>query len=264
MATQQVNERLAALTAAGTSVWLDQIKRSLIATGELRRLVEEESLRGVTSNPTIFNQAILGSEDYDGQLAELARAGKDTHAIYQELAIKDIQDACDVLRVVYDESDGADGFVSFEVDPDLAFDTQRTMEQAREYWGRVDRPNLMIKIPGTAEGVPAIEEMIYEGRNINVTLLFGVEAYAHVAEAFIRGLERRHAEGTSLDIASVASFFVSRVDTEVDKRLEGTGHDELLGKAGLANARSAYLRFKEIFYGERFAALRDAGARVQR
>src|SRR5919197_1465620 len=264
MATQQVNECLAALTAAGTSVWLDQIKRSLLTTGELRRLVEEESLRGVTSNPTIFNQAILGSEDYDDQLAESARAGKDTRAIYQDLAIKDIQDACDVLRVVYDESDGTDGFVSFEVDPDLAFDTRRTIEQAREYWDRVDRPNLMIKIPGTSEGVPAIEEMIYEGRNINVTLLFGVEEYAQVAEAYIRGLERRQQEGKSVDINSVASFFVSRVDTEVDKRLEGTGHDELLGTSGIANARAAYQRYKEIFLGERFAALRDAGARVQR
>src|SRR4051794_3280865 len=264
MATQQVNERLAALTAAGTSIWLDQIKRSLISTGELQRLVEEDSLRGVTSNPTIFNQAILGSDDYDEQLAEAAREGLDDRGIYQELAIRDIQDACDVLRVVYDESGGKDGFVSLEVDPDLAFDTQRTMEQAREYWARVDRPNLMIKIPGTAEGVPAIEEMIYEGRNINVTLLFGVEKYARVAEAYIRGLERRLEEGQSVDIASVASFFVSRVDTEVDKRLEGTGHDELLGKAGIANARAAYQRYKQIFLGERFAALRDAGARVQR
>jgi transaldolase / glucose-6-phosphate isomerase len=264
MATQQVNERLAALTAAGTSVWLDQIKRALITTGELQRLVEEDSLRGVTSNPTIFNAAILGSDDYDEQLAEAAHEGLDDRGIYQELAIRDIQDACDVLRVVYDSSDGADGFVSFEVDPDLAFDTDRTMEQAREYWDRVDRPNLMIKIPGTAEGTPAIEEMIYEGRNINVTLLFGVEEYAQVAEAYIRGLERRLDEGKSLDVESVASFFVSRVDTEVDKRLEGTGHDDLLGKAGIANARAAYQRYEEIFLGERFAALRDAGARVQR
>jgi transaldolase/glucose-6-phosphate isomerase len=264
MATQQVNERLAALTAAGTSIWLDQIKRSLITTGELQRLVEEDSLRGVTSNPTIFNQAILGAEDYDEQLAEAAREGKDNRGIYQELAIRDIQDACDVLRVVYDESGGQDGFVSFEVDPDLAFDTDRTMEQAREYWDRVDRPNLMIKIPGTAEGTPAIEEMIYEGRNINVTLLFGVEEYAQVAEAYIRGLERRLEEGKSVDIASVASFFVSRVDTEVDKRLEGAGHDDLLGKAGIANARAAYQRYEEIFLGERFAAVRDAGAAVQR
>jgi transaldolase/glucose-6-phosphate isomerase len=264
VATQQVNERLAALTAAGTSIWLDQIKRALISTGELQRLVEEDSLRGVTSNPTIFNQAILGSDDYDEQLAELARAGKDNRGIYQELAIRDIQDACDVLRVVYDESGGKDGFVSFEVDPDLAFDTQRTIEQAREYSDRVDRPNLMIKIPGTAEGTPAIEEMIYEGRNINVTLLFGVEEYAQVAEAYIRGLERRVEEGKSVDINSVASFFVSRVDSEVDKRLEGAGHDDLLGKAGIANARAAYQRYEQIFLGERFAALRDAGAAVQR
>jgi transaldolase / glucose-6-phosphate isomerase len=264
MATQQVNERLAALTAAGTSVWLDQIKRALITTGELQRLVEEDSLRGVTSNPTIFNQAILGSDDYDEQLAEAAREGLDDRGVYQELAIRDIQDACDVLRVVYDESGGTDGFVSFEVDPDLAFDTGRTMEQVREYWDRVDRPNLMIKIPGTSEGVPAIEEMIYEGRNINVTLLFGVEEYAQVAEAYIKGLERRLEEGKSVDIASVASFFVSRVDTEVDKRLEGAGHDDLLGKAGIANARAAYQRYEEIFLGERFAALRDAGAEVQR
>jgi transaldolase/glucose-6-phosphate isomerase len=264
MATQQVNERLAALTAAGTSIWLDQIKRSLMTTGELQRLVEEDSLRGMTSNPTIFNQAMLGSDDYDEQLAELAREGKSTREIYQGMAIRDIQDAADVLRVVYDQTDGGDGFVSFEVDPDLAFDTQRTIEQTREYWERVDRPNLMIKIPGTAEGVPAIEEMTYEGRNINVTLLFGVEEYSAIAEAYIRGLERRLDEGKSVDMRSVASFFVSRVDTEVDKRLEGTGHDELLGRAGIANARAAYLRFKEIFYGERFARLREAGARVQR
>jgi transaldolase / glucose-6-phosphate isomerase len=264
MATQQVNERLAALTAAGTSIWLDQIKRSLISSGELQRLVEEDSLRGVTSNPTIFNAAILGSDDYDEQLAEAAREGLDDRGIYQELAIRDIQDACDVLRVVYDESGGKDGFVSFEVDPDLAFDTERTMEQAREYWERVDRPNLMIKIPGTKEGTPAIEEMIYEGRNINVTLLFGVEEYAQVAEAYIRGLERRLDEGKSVDINSVASFFVSRVDTEVDKRLEGKDHDDLLGKAGIANARAAYQRYEEIFLGERFAALQDAGAAVQR
>jgi transaldolase/glucose-6-phosphate isomerase len=267
MATQQVNERLAAITAAGTSVWLDQIGRQLIESGELRRLVEEDSLRGVTSNPTIFNAAILGAPDYDDQLGELARAGKTTREIFQELAIKDIQDGCDVLRSVYDETNGYDGYVSFEVDPDLAFDTDKTMAQAREYWQRVDRPNLMIKIPGTDEGVPAIEQMIYEGLNINVTLLFAVAAYERVAEAFIRGLERRHEEGKTVDMQSVASFFVSRVDSEVDKRLENMtppAHTELLGRAGLANARAAYRRFKAIFHGDRFAALREAGASVQR
>jgi transaldolase/glucose-6-phosphate isomerase len=267
MATQQVNERLAALTAAGTSIWLDQIGRQLIESGELRRLVEEDSLRGVTSNPTIFNAAILGAPDYDDQLGECARAGKSTRDIFQEMAIKDIQDGCDVLRSVYDETGGYDGYVSLEVDPDIAFDTDKTMEQARDYWGRVDRPNLMIKIPGTDAGVPAIEEMIYEGLNINVTLLFAVAAYERVAEAFIRGLERRLDEGKTVDMQSVASFFVSRVDTEVDKRLENMSPrapDELMGKAGLANARMAYRRFKEIFHGERFARLREAGASVQR
>src|SRR5215210_3112441 len=264
MATQQINERLAALTAAGTSIWLDQIGRQLIESGELRRLVEEDSLRGVTSNPTIFNAAILGAPDYDDQLGQCARAGKSTREIFQEMAIKDIQDGCDVLRSVYDETNGYDGYVSFEVDPDLAFSTNKTMEQAREYWQRVDRPNLMIKIPGTDEGAPAIEEMIYEGLNINVTLLFSVAAYERVAEAFIRGLERRRDEGKSVDMQSVASFFVSRVDSEVDKRLEAAGNTSLLGRAGLANARAAYRRYKEIFHGERFAALRDAGASVQR
>ncbi len=266
MATQQVNERLAAITAAGTSVWLDQIKRSLITGGELQRLVEENSLRGVTSNPSIFNAAILGSEDYDELLEKLAAEGKDNREIYQEIAIRDIQDGCDILRPVYDDADGDDGFVSLEVDPDLAFDTDKTMAQAREYWERVGRPNLMIKIPATSEGVPAIEQMIYEGLNINVTLLFGVEEYAQVAEAYIKGLERRLADGeTDLSMASVASFFVSRVDTEVDKRLEGHEREqELRGKAGLANARAAYMRFKEIFSGERWERLAAAGARVQR
>jgi len=267
MATRQqtkVNERLAALTAAGTSVWLDEIRRSMIESGELARLVEEDSLRGETSNPTIFNQAILGSSDYDEQLDELLQAGRSTREIYQELVIADIQGACDVLRRVHTDTQHYDGYVSLEVDPDLAFDTERTIEQTREYWGRVDRPNLMIKIPGTLEGLPAIEQMIYEGRNINVTLLFAVEAYEQVTEACIRGLERRHAEGKSLDVHSVASFFVSRVDTEVDQRLEKIGRQDLRGRAGLANARAAYRRFKEIFHGDRFTALAAAGAPVQR
>ncbi len=259
-----VNERLAALTQAGTAVWLDQIRRSLTQGGELRRLVEEDSLRGVTSNPAIFEKAILGSQDYDEQIERLAREGLNTRAVYQDIVIQDVQEACDVLRSVYDELGGADGFVSLEVDPDLAFDSDRTIAQAREYWGRVDRPNVMIKIPGTSECRPAIEQAIYEGININVTLLFSVEAYTAVTEAYIRGLERRHAEGLSLDIRSVASFFVSRVDSEVDKRLEQLGRTHLQGKAAVANARAAYLRFEEIFHGPRFADLLRAGAPVQR
>jgi len=259
-----INERLAALTAAGTSVWLDQIRRSLTEGGELRRLVEEDSLRGVTSNPAIFEKAILGSQDYDEQIERLAREGLNTRSVYQDIVIQDVQEACDVLRSVFDESSGTDGFVSLEVDPDLAFDHERTIAQAREYWGRVDRPNAMIKIPGTPECRPAIEQAIYEAINVNVTLLFSTEAYVAVTEAYIRGLERRHAEGLSLDVQSVASFFVSRVDSEVDKRLEKLGRSELQGKAAVANARAAYVRFEEIFRGERFAALSAAGAPVQR
>jgi transaldolase / glucose-6-phosphate isomerase len=264
MSMLQVNQRLAAITAAGTSIWLDEIRRGLIESGELRRLVEEDSLRGVTSNPTIFNRAILGSEDYDDQIVELALRGTLTRAIYQELVISDIQQACDVLRDVYDATGRHDGYVSLEVDPDLAFDTERTMAQAREYSERVDRPNLMIKIPGTPEGLPAIEEMIYEGHNINVTLLFAVSEYERVMEAYIRGLERRQAEAVDVDVRSVASFFVSRVDTEVDRRLEDLGRTDLFARAGLANARAAYRRFTAVFDGERFAALREAGAPVQR
>ena len=262
--TTQVNERLAALTAAGTSVWLDQIRRSLVEGGELGRMVEEDSLRGVTSNPSIFEKAILGSEDYDDQVRELAEQGASAVEMYEAIAIKDVQMGADVLRGVWESADGADGFVSMEVGPSLARDTEGTLAEARSYWERIDRPNVMIKIPGTPEGVPAIEQAIYEGINVNVTLLFAVEAYADVAEAFIRGLERRHEEGKSLDVHSVASFFVSRVDSAIDKQLEKAGREDLAGRAGLANARAAYRRFKEIFHGERFAALREAGAPVQR
>jgi transaldolase/glucose-6-phosphate isomerase len=259
-----VNERLAALTAAGTSVWLDQIRRSLITGGELARMERELSLRGVTSNPAIFEKAILGSTDYDEQVAELAERGLAAREIYDEIAILDVQLACDVLRGVWDEADQGDGFVSLEVEPAFAHDTDATLRQAHEYWERVDRPNLMIKIPGTEAGVPAIEDAIAAGINVNVTLLFSVESYQAIAEAYIRGMERRSEAGESLDVHSVASFFVSRVDTEVDKRLEESGHEELRGIAAIANARAAYVRFKELFHGERFAELRGAGAPVQR
>ena len=260
----EVNERLARITELGTSIWLDQIRLNLIESGELERLVKYESLRGVTSNPAIFEKAILGSDDYDHLIDEAAHEGLDGRAIYERVAVKTVQDACDVLRPVYDESQGADGFVSIEVEPDIAFDTDKTIESARHYWEAVDRPNVMIKIPGTDEGTPAIEQCIYEGLNINVTLLFSVEAYAKVAEAYIKGLERRKDEGKDMGPQSVASFFVSRVDTEVDKRLEEAGNTELQGTAAVANARAAYKRFQEIFAGERWQVLADAGARVQR
>jgi transaldolase/glucose-6-phosphate isomerase len=261
-APHTVNANLSALAAAGTAPWLDQIRRGLIASGELARLRDECSLRGVTSNPAIFEQAILGSDDYDEALAELAHEGLDALALYERLAITDVQDAADVLRPVHEEF--GDGFVSFEVAPNLANDGERTLAQARDYWQRLDRPNVMIKIPGTEAGLPAIEQAIFEGINVNVTLLFGVERYALVAEAYIRGLERRAQAGLSLEVHSVASFFVSRVDTEVDKRLAALGRGDLAGTAALANARAAYARYEEIFLGERFAALRAAGALVQR
>jgi transaldolase / glucose-6-phosphate isomerase len=264
MSVQQVNERLAALTSAGTSVWLDQIRRSMIDSGELQRMVEEDSLRGVTSNPAIFEKAILGSPDYDEELESLAREGLSAREVYRKMAVKDVQLACDVLRPVYDESGGKDGYVSLEVAPRLAHDTEGTLEQARQYWGLVDRPNVMIKIPATDAGVPAIEQALYEGLNVNVTLLFAVSAYERVMEAFVRAMERRHEEGKPLDRHSVASFFVSRVDTEVDKRLDAAGRTDLAGRAGLANARAAYRAFQAVFEGERFAALREAGCPVQR
>ncbi|MFY9488515.1 MAG: transaldolase [Solirubrobacterales bacterium] len=265
MSTNVVNEKLASITALGTSIWLDQIGRHLIEGGELQRLVDEFSLRGVTSNPAIFEQAIVKSDDYDAEIAEMAAEGLSPLEIYGRIAVKDVKLAAQVLRPVWDQAGGADGFVSLEVAPALARDkTGKTLAEARYYWNEVSCPNLMIKIPGTPEGLDAIEEAIYEGININVTLLFAVERYAAVAEAYIRGLERRHAEGKSLDVHSVASFFVSRVDTLVDKQLAEAGRADLSGRAAVANARAAYAKFKEIFHGERFAALREAGAFVQR
>ena len=261
----EVNQRLARITELGTSIWLDQIRLNLIESGELQRLVERDSLRGVTSNPAIFEKAILGSDDYDELIAEAAEAGMNTRDIYERVAVKTVQDACDVLRPIWDASEGADGFVSIEVEPDIAFDTDKTIESARHYWEAVDRPNVMIKIPGTLEGAPAIEQAISEGINVNVTLLFSVEAYEQVAEAYIKGLERRKAAGEPLTPQSVASFFVSRVDTEVDKRLDALGRPDLKGTAAVANARAAYQSFKKIFHGsERWQQLADAGARVQR
>ncbi len=264
MSVTQVNERLAALTAAGTSVWLDQIRRGMIESGELARMVEEDSLRGVTSNPAIFEKAILGSPDYDADIADAARDGLSAREVYRRLAVRDVQLAADTLRGVYDDTGGKDGYVSLEVAPRLAHDTEGTIEQARMYWGLVDRPNLMIKIPATPEGIPAIEAALYEGLNVNVTLLFAVSAYEDVMQAFIRAMERRRADGRPLDRHSVASFFVSRVDTEVDKRLAAAGREDVQGRAGLANARAAYKAFTRVFRGEQFAALRAAGCPVQR
>src|SRR6201991_263384 len=234
MSATAVNERLAALTAAGTSIWLDQLSRGLIDSGELVRMVEQESLQGVTSNPAIFEKSILGSADYDADLKRLADEGKSAREIYRAMALHDVRAAADVLRPVYDRTGGTDGYVSWEVAPRLAHDTDGTLEQAHMYWDLVDRPNLMIKIPATDEGLPAIEDALFSGMNINVTLLFAVEAYERVMEAFIRAMERRVEAGRPLDRHSVASFFVSRVDAEVDKRLKALGNSDRLGTAGLA------------------------------
>jgi transaldolase len=261
-----VNPNLLSLAEAGTSPWLDFLSRSLVQDGELARLIAEDSLKGMTSNPSIFDKAILDpkSEAYDEQLEALAGEGLDAQAIYEALAIADVQHACDVLRDLYESSNHQDGFVSLEVAADLAHDERRSIEGARTFWQRVKRPNVMIKIPGTPEGVGAIEQGIYEGININVTLLFSVEAYEKVHDAYLNGLERRQREGKSLDVASVASFFVSRVDTAVDKLLEANGHEELYGKAAIANARVAYRNFEAVMASPRWEGLHHGGAHPQR
>lgn len=254
------------LGGQGQSIWLDYIRRNLIRSGELKRMVEEDGIRGVTSNPTIFEKAIAGSTDYDEALgAMLAGDAKaPVEQLYEPLAIEDIQMAADVLRPVYDTSHGEDGYVSLEVSPHLAHDTPKTISEAKRLRAAVDRPNLMVKVPATAAGIPAIEQLIADGLNINVTLMFSMADYNAVARAYIKGLERC-AEPSK--VASVASFFVSRVDTMVDKELEKNGSPAaiaLLGRIAIANSKAVYRRFMEIFHGEGFATLHNRGARVQR
>jgi transaldolase / glucose-6-phosphate isomerase len=253
------------------SVWLDYIRRHLLSSAEFRHMLDDDGLRGMTSNPTIFEKAIAGSTDYDEQLKQLATSPKSVDEIYEALSIADIQMAADALRPIYDESEGRFGYISYEVSPLLANETEGTIVAARRYAELIGRPNLMIKVPSTPAGIPAIEQLISEGRNINVTLMFSMRHYEAVAEAYIRGLERRAKAGQPVDrIASVASVFVSRVDTLVDKRLEeklakapSEALAALVGKSAVANAQLIYQRFKEIFQGDRFSALREKGARVQ-
>ena len=256
------------LLRQGQSIWLDYIRRDLIRTGELKRLVEEDGIRGVTSNPTIFEKAIAGSTNYDDALRALhAKNPKaDAWNLYEGLAIEDIQMAADVLRPVYDETGGADGYVSFEVSPNLAHETHGTISEAKRLREVVDRPNVMIKVPATREGIPAIEELIAVGVNVNITLMFSMSHYEAVARAYLRGLERC---ADPAKVASVASFFVSRVDTMVDRALETLGTAQaqaktLLGKIAIANSKMVYQRFLQIFHGEGFVAMRQRGARVQR
>ena len=254
------------LLKQGQSVWLDYIRRDLVRRGELRRLVEEDGIRGVTSNPTIFEKAIAGSTDYDEALGALLAQDPQANVekLYEPLAVEDIQMAADILRPVYDESDGADGYVSFEVSPHLAHDTERTISEAKRLRAAVGRPNVMIKVPATPAGIPAIEELIAAGVSVNVTLMFSMKHYEAVARAYIKGVERC---ADPAKVASVASFFVSRVDTMADKVLESLGTAQalsLLGKVAIANSKIVYQRFLQIFHGEGFAALRQRGARVQR
>ena len=250
----------------GQSPWIDFIDRDLIASGKLEDLVGD-GIRGLTSNPTIFAKAVATGQ-YDELVRREIEAGDDARQIYEEIAVSDVGDAADVLRTVYDEADGADGFASIEVEPDLADDTEGTVRRARELWTRLERPNVFIKIPATPAGIPAIQQAIAEGINVNVTLMFSVDVYREVARAYIGGLRTRHERGEDVRrVASVASFFVSRVDTKVDKMLEEIGTRSALearGRAAIANAKMAYAAFTEIFGGDEFADLRAAGARVQR
>ncbi len=274
--TQREQNQLHDLQQLGQSIWLDYIRRNMLGSGgDLQRLIAE-GLRGMTANPTIFQQAIAAGDDYDETIARLLGQGAEPLQIYEGLAAEDIRVACDLFRSVYDASNGADGFVSLEVAPSLAHDTEGTIEEARRFWKMVDRPNLMIKVPGTDAGAPAVEQLLYEGLNINVTLLFSLRNYERVARAYVAALERRAAEGKPIGrIASVASFFVSRVDTLVneliDERLTKLPNptqrgdlERLRSKAAIANAKLAYERFKTIFGGDGFAALRSKGAMVQR
>ena len=251
----------------GQSPWLDNLKRGWITSGELKKWVER-GVRGITSNPTIFAKAISGAADYDAQFGSLVHEGATVEQSYWELVKADIEDALALLRPTYDSCKGNDGFVSVEVAPQLARDTAGTVDSARELWRAIDEPNLLVKIPGTAEGIPAIQQCLGEGININVTLLFGLDRYGEIIEAFITGLEELDRNGGDLGkIASVASFFVRRVDTEVDRRLDTIGTPEALGlrgKAAVANAQLAYALFEERFATDRWKALAAKGAAVQR
>jgi transaldolase len=259
-----VNERLKKLQEIGQSVWVDSLSRDDIQNGNLQRMMEDGVL-GVTSNPTIFQQAIAQSELYDEELQELAEKTDDAKEIFRRIAVRDIQDACDIFMPVYDQTEHKDGYVSLEVAPELAFDTEGTITRARLVWEMVDRPNLLVKIPATKEGLPAIEESIAAGISVNVTLIFSLERYRAVAQAYIRGLERLvEGGGDPSKVASVASFFVSRVDTETDRRLEEVGREHLKGRLAIDNAKIVYQEFKKIFSGPRWESLESKGATKQR
>ena len=258
--------RLHQLSELGQSVWIDSLSREWLWTGELKRLMDEDAVVGVTSNPTIFQKAMAEGEWYDEQLREALAETDDLTEVFFRLAFDDIREACDLMKQVWDVSEGQDGYVSLEVDPNLAYDTKGTIEQAQRFHDEIQRDNLYVKIPATEPGLPAIEEMIARGKSINVTLIFSLERYSAVAEAYVRGLERLvESGGDPTKVTSVASFFVSRVDTEADRRLDELGgHDHLKGKLAIANAKLAYRRYKEIFSGSRWDALVPHRASAQR
>ncbi len=271
------NNPIKALPSLGQSIWYDNIQRSMLRSGELNRLIQEDDLRGVTTNPAIFQKAIAESNDYDDSLAHLCREfpGQSYEEHFVSLAVEDIQETADILRPVYDRTNGEDGMVSIEVSPLLAYDTDGSIAEGKELFARIGRPNVMIKIPATKAGIPAIEELIASGINVNATLLFSVERYVEVAEAYIRGIRKRYEKGADISrIASVASFFVSRVDAAVDKALtertstanswERTKLDSLAGKVAIANAKIAYLRYQKLFSETSFGELHKAGALNQR
>ncbi len=260
----------------GQSIWMDNLSRDLIESGELKALIDSRGIHGITSNPAIFEKAIAGNKIYDADIEAGIKAGKSVEEIYESLVFKDISNACDIFMPVYEETNGLDGYVSIEVPPTIAKDTESTISEAQRYFKTLARPNVMIKIPGTPEGLPAVEQAISEGINVNVTLLFAVESYVETAWAYIRGLEKRAAAGEDIsNIASVASFFLSRIDSNLDARLDAKleGVDDLdrkakltnlKGKIAIANAKVAYQKYKEIFGSERWQALAAKGAKVQR
>jgi transaldolase len=261
MATSRLHE----LYDAGVSPWIDSVSREMLETGELARLMEEDAIVGVTSNPTIFQKALSTGDWYDEQLGELLKSEDDPTEIFLQLAMEDIRRACDLMKPVWDRTDGVDGYVSIEVDPTLAYDRESTFEQAIRLHEEVDKPNLFVKIPATVPGLAAIEDCIAKGKSINVTLIFSLDRYAAVAEAYIRGLERLVAGGGDpAKVASVASFFVSRVDTEADRRLDEAGKPELKGKLAIANAKLAYRHWQQTFAGPRWEFLAAKGAATQR
>lgn len=273
--TKTEQNPLQKLAAFGQSPWFDYIRRNLITSGDLQRLVEEQGLKGMTSNPAIFEKALSAGDDYKDFIAENAEKAKDAIELYEQIAVRDIQDAADILQTVYEATNKRDGYISLEVAPTLANDTEKTLTEARRLWKLVNRPNLMVKVPATDEGIPAIKQLISEGININITLLFSQDAYRQVAEAYVSGLEKRATETDDLsEAASVASFFVSRIDSLIDSEIEeklkdaGGADKDLLeslrGKVAIANAKLAYQAYEEIFSGERWEKLAKKGAQTQR